>query len=1022
MKRRWSFATAPLVLSFVAGLALWRTLDPLTLLIGIGVGLLAGFGAAAVFTTKPLPLVVRGPLVVVIGAAAVTAASRSLSGVVDFPTSLATFLTVGHPASGLEELACIPALVAFLTATASATAGLQGRRTLSLVVPMVGTALSALLAGTTGVPPLITIGHAVLMGLGLLLAARREFTEMPPLVGSSTSLSRQLKWWQPLVIMLPAVLLAGVASVVPHRATVDVASWVDTPVERFTDDNPLSTLSRLVTDPQVDPEVDYVVDVDGASPGRLRLAVLADYRPEGWQQLDGFSLTGQTLAEPTLLPTTVASSTSVTVRDEAGSTGLRATPTAGAPLTIGDPSDVRYAIEAGVLLRTADRSSVSFSATPLLDEQPVVQEPIAGGAPASLYDCPDSPAIIDFATQVRNGAPLAIDRLQRIESLLKLRRVYDPKAPGGQTLGSVERFISEDWAHGNLEVFATAYALIARCAGVPTRLVVGYPSPAADGQTSYVANQLTVWVEVPFAGSGWVPFDPIPTPAEQQLQAELAQKPPPTPEPPVVEPPVTPPVVVPPGAPTDNGRSITFALAALLGLILLALAWSLGLPALTRLRRRRFARPDRAVNAAWATVTDRLIDRGVAIGGHLTPNEIARTTTGRIAHPATRLMTDMSKIVDHARFDRDTLGDDDAATAWAFSAAICKLVPHDRRSRVAPLRHPLVTFKRFRATIGVRLRSSAWHGALPPESLVATGELQVEIPGVALDSTLGIGSSAAVYRGVRTSDQRPVAVKVFSYSIGNSMMNLQRFRWEANIAEMVSGKPNLPELLDSGLTASGQPYLVTRLYERGTLFRRVQRAGALSHGEVLSIGQAIALALETLHQNTILHGDVKPENIFIDDAGSHILGDLGSAWLRADGGPARAITPPYAAPEVWLGSTPSKQTDIYSLGLTLMFAATGRPPIAGAPPPRSEIEAAMGSDVLLPLLEIDPRRRPRSAYEVARLLGADLEPVGSTTTASLALPTPTLHHHALSGGAVATVAPAAAERKGRDRKRSRRTP
>jgi serine/threonine-protein kinase PknK len=224
---------------------------------------------------------------------------------------------------------------------------------------------------------------------------------------------------------------------------------------------------------------------------------------------------------------------------------------------------------------------------------------------------------------------------------------------------------------------------------------------------------------------------------------------------------------------------------------------------------------------------------------------------------------------------------------------------------------------------------------------------------------------------------------------GGGSFDPQGFAWEARVAQLVSGQPGLPEVLASGLTDNGQPYLVTKLYERGTLLRRVQRGGALSHGEVASVGRQVAMALEMLHRNSILHGDVKPENVFFDDDGSVVLGDLGSAWLRADEGPAAAMTPPYAAPEVWLAHAPSVASDIYSLGLTLMFAAAARVPVAGSTS-SEEIIDAFGSDVAQPLLEISPRRRPHSALLAARLFGAD-EPTplraGTSTSALTTAPT-----------------------------------
>ena len=68
----------------------------------------------------------------------------------------------------------------------------------------------------------------------------------------------------------------------------------------------------------------------------------------------------------------------------------------------------------------------------------------------------------------------------------------------------------------------TAFALLARCADVPVRVAVGYPAPPADDTSSWSPDDLTAWVETPVAGVGWVAYDPLPTPLEQQRQAELA--------------------------------------------------------------------------------------------------------------------------------------------------------------------------------------------------------------------------------------------------------------------------------------------------------------------------------------------------------------------------------------------------------------------------------------------------------------------------------------------------------------------
>ncbi len=355
-------------------------------------------------------------------------------------------------------------------------------------------------------------------------------------------------------------------------------------------------------------------------------------------------------------------------------------------------------------------------------------------------------------------------------------------------------------------------------------------------------------------------------------------------------------------------------------------------------------------------------------------------------------MSELAGLVDRARFDAPSTTDEHAGLAWALADAALERQPMTWRRRFGPLLHPRRAVRRLRATRGQPRRREAWSAELPASSLVTAPQDIVEIPGYVVQARIGSGSTSVVYRGLDPSSGRAVAIKVFSIDVGARSFDHQRFAWEARVAELVSGLPNLPEVLSSGVTEGGQPYLVTKLYERGTLHRRVQRGGPLSPGEVASAGRQLAMALETLHQHSILHGDVKPENVFIDDDGSMVLGDLGSAWLRADGGPASMMTPPYAAPEVWLGHAPTVASDIYSLGLTLMYAASARAPMAGSPPREDEIVEAFGSDIALPLLEIDPRRRPRTALAAAHRLGLDVEEHARRGPPVLALPTPTFTH------------------------------
>ena len=107
----------------------------------------------------------------------------------------------------------------------------------------------------------------------------------------------------------------------------------------------------------------------------------------------------------------------------------------------------------------------------------------------------------------------------------------------------------------------TAYALLARCAGVPVRVVVGFPEVPA-GRTTLDQGDVAAWVEVPVAGEGWTDRDPLPTPEEQERLAQLASERPEEPEPEPPEPSGTA-TMVPPTDPPTAGRDLGPALLAL---------------------------------------------------------------------------------------------------------------------------------------------------------------------------------------------------------------------------------------------------------------------------------------------------------------------------------------------------------------------------------------------------------------------------------------------------------------------------
>lgn len=225
---------------------------------------------------------------------------------------------------------------------------------------------------------------------------------------------------------------------------------------------------------------------------------------------------------------------------------------------------------------------------------------------------------------------------------------------------------------------------------------------------------------------------------------------------------------------------------------------------------------------------------------------------------------------------------------------------------------------------------------------------------------------------------RQVAVKVLhaSFSDVTDAETVAAFEREARVIARLQHS-NIVGVFDAG-TVDGRRYIVTE-YVRGPSLRQLLDGhGPLPEDEVLRIGLQVASALKYAHGQGILHCDVKPENILINESGVAKLADFGVAETitrTLAPGQARDLlgTLAYLAPEVIHGAQPSPRSDVYSLALTLYEAVAGRLPFEGgtpgaiagqrlaveAPPLRSKAPAAsLGLEsVLATGLAIDPGGR-----------------------------------------------------------------
>jgi serine/threonine protein kinase len=200
-----------------------------------------------------------------------------------------------------------------------------------------------------------------------------------------------------------------------------------------------------------------------------------------------------------------------------------------------------------------------------------------------------------------------------------------------------------------------------------------------------------------------------------------------------------------------------------------------------------------------------------------------------------------------------------------------------------------------------------------------------------LEARVGAGGMSTVYRAFDETLQRPVAVKLMNREVASDSDQLERFRREARAVAQLS-HPHIVGVIDAG-EDDGRPYIVLEYVEGETLKDRIRRLGRLPVAEAVAYAIEIARALGAAHSRHIIHRDVKPQNVLIDEEGSAKVTDFGIArtleedGLTADG---RVLgTTDYVSPEQALGQHVSGQSDLYSLGVVLYEMLTGEVPFKG---------------------------------------------------------------------------------------------
>jgi serine/threonine protein kinase len=252
-----------------------------------------------------------------------------------------------------------------------------------------------------------------------------------------------------------------------------------------------------------------------------------------------------------------------------------------------------------------------------------------------------------------------------------------------------------------------------------------------------------------------------------------------------------------------------------------------------------------------------------------------------------------------------------------------------------------------------------------PDSIGRLGTYEVK-------GILGKGGMGMVVKAFDPALNRNVAIKVLSASLATTGAARSRFLREARAAAAVVHEHVVGVFAVN--ESAGLPFLVMEYVSGRSLEDRLDRDGPLSVTEVLRIGMQTAAGLAAAHAQGLVHRDVKPANILLENSVERVrLTDFGLARAAADAGMSHsgvvAGTPYYMAPEQARGDSTDHRADLFSLGSTLYASCAGHPPFRAETP--LAVLRRVSDEEPRPLREINPDIPEWLETLIARLMAKD---------------------------------------------------
>ena len=592
-------------------------------------------------------------------------------------------LTTLLPAPGRPELLVLPHVLIWFAAAAGAEAVLRSRTRAAPALPSVAVFGVALLLGVGGSGSNVPVAAALVVLTAALVIVRGggRAARAPTGVAAGVALG--------FVAALAGPYLPINGTPYDPRETVKAP-----PPQQRDSVSPLDRVSAWLQTPD-----QQMFLVHASRPENWRLAVL--------DRFDGVTWTsgGKYVPAGNRIPALSGQTPGTRVDQRFTIQGLPGVwvPAADRPQTV-DGLGVIVDPASGVLtsarpLRSGQAYTVTSLAPDYDPDRLAAAEPARDADALAATALPESPgttandaqvpAFRTLAEQVTRDEATGFQKAARLAEYLRGAARYDVTGLPGHTYAQLDYFLARS-KRGTSEQFATAYAVLARAIGLPSRVVVGFrPGVGGNGAYEVRSGDVLVWPEVDFAGLGWVPFYPTPEQegksrqpgavpagdAQQKLEAAQknaasknqgagagngAKQPPPQP----------PPVRKPVQKPTPWW---VYGLAAAAVLPLAYVLAALVLPVLRRRRRRTAATPAARIAGAWDQTVENLRGVGLPAATTLTKHEVAGFGGERVSG-AERHLRPLADLVNRAEYAETPPGQDAAEAAWHHTDQVARLV------------------------------------------------------------------------------------------------------------------------------------------------------------------------------------------------------------------------------------------------------------------------------------------------------------------------------------------------------------